>query len=150
MTLSQLAQQGIEVPLVRQLDEIFEMKPPMQDYARWKWLEAPNYDMNEEDRVLIKTNSGKQWPKKINVRGQEINIMPKGVRVPRHIAYQLLEDYGKHGKYRDKDQATGMTMQYFRTRLTPAEQDMYKQQGFKIIDDYLTHVVDEPAKPEDA
>ncbi|CCF85410.1 hypothetical protein [Nitrolancea hollandica] len=137
LTVEQLRAEGHQIPDIERLDDIFELKPPMQDYALMAWVQHPTKRFK---RVLIKTASGKPWKLPVKINGEEFHIPPAGRRVFREEAVMLFRDYGLHGKYHGKDQATGVTQQFF-DNLSPAQQDRLKRRGLNINTEYLTHDV---------
>lgn len=73
---------------------------PQTDALRW-FMDNPAIDT-----VLIKSNSGSRMTVKMG--GKTLNIMPKGLRVSKRMAINLLLAYGYRGKYQGRERYTGL------------------------------------------
>lgn len=125
------------------LDDILEMPEPRKTNVYREWLTF--IDEKHMGQVLIKPSEGTTFP--ASYRKRKVKVPPRGVRIDRRIAADLLSRYGKHGTYYGIDQATGMTDSYWRG-MTKAERDEYRELNGgdpNIIKRYLTHIPDNPA-----
>lgn len=120
------------------LDEILQRGEP----ARSQLLQAFNDDGFNDGPVLIRSNDGR--PLTVGHNGREVLFPPKGRRVKRELAVNLLLDYGKGGKYYTMDVATGITRDQWKG-MSAKQRESYaehEQAGFTFIERYLTHISD--------
>lgn len=119
-----------------QLDEILEMSEPRKTNVLRQWLNT--IDEKHMGQVLVKANRGSTFT--ATYRNRPVKVPPRGVRVDRRIAVELLNQYGKNGIYYGMDQETGMTPSRWRG-MSPEQRERYDREP-NFIDRYLTHIPD--------
>lgn len=127
------------------LDELLEIGPgDIRTAALQEFID----DADNDGNVLLKTNNKKTLI--ANLDGREYTFPPKGKRVNRRAAINLLLDYGRNGKYFGVDQATGMRRSQW-LMMSEKQREPYRhmEPEFKFIDSYLTHAVDTFEDDED-
>lgn len=125
-----------------QLDDILEMREPQKTRYLREWLNF--IDEKHMGQVLVKASKGSTFP--ATYRGRVVKVPPRGVRIDRRIAVDLLVNYGKHGIYVGMDPATGMTPSRWKS-MKKDERELYVDaHGSEpsFIDRYLTHIPDNP------
>jgi hypothetical protein len=144
--------QGVDLTGVS-LDSILEMPMGYQRHRMESAFMLQDQLEEERARVLIKTNSGRAMDVLLG-RSKDgetppiFKIGPRGRRVSRRVARQLLMKYGKNGLHRGRDQATGLRavdmMRWTdeqRERWDAGHPD-HAQERIKPTRDYLIHVPD--------
>lgn len=133
------------------IDDILNLREPHRTYAIEELVgDEDPYGVDDDEKVLIKTHDGK--PVTLHFRGRKINISPKGRRVPRSLAVELLRDFGKDGYYTGKCLRTGIRKSEFDMASDENRRRMGWHEGMPLhfFTSYLTHIEDEPVEDDEA
>lgn len=131
---------AVETRYPEKLDDILALPVGQMVEALEAWRNV--FDGKHFGHVLIKSNDGK--PMAVSYRGETFNIPPKGRRIDRNTAQDLLLKFGKNGVYHGMDRATGMTEGRWMS-MPPTEKERFKDVEFKFQKQYLTHIPDTEA-----
>lgn len=125
------------------------MSEPMKSHTLRYWLQEA--DAQYGGQVLIKNiEPGTVEYMVRGIKGPFI-VGPKGRRVNRTIALQLLQRYGEDGQYRHKDQRTGLRSDTW-DAMDPEERERVwgkVSHNLHFHENYLIHVVDSDDSEEE-
>jgi hypothetical protein len=127
------------------LQDILYADEPYRTHWLTQWMSE--FDYEHGGTVLMKTHSGRSLSIKME-DGQVINIAPRGRRVAREVALQLMDAYGLHGKYTGVDRATGISRNQL-AAFHPDTKKAFEDYSFNFVEDYVLHVPDLPGVEED-
>lgn len=117
------------------LDEIlFDTPEPERSQALETFLD-------DYEHVLIRPDHGAGFEARLN-SGKVRKFGPRGAKVHRQEAVELLWQFGREGIYTGKHQATGMTPAMLSTLKRDDRETWVTEHGVTFHDNFLTHVED--------
>lgn len=118
------------------LDDLLALPYPLKAEALAEFIDDPWGDGD----ILLKASDGKNMQVWSAGRG-EIKITPRGRRVRRGLAIDLIENYGLNGTYYNKDQATGLSINEWKF-MNDKQREPFGDVTMHFRTQYVTHVPD--------